>query len=145
MNILIWLFDSVSKNYFKHNLQKTWTFLDSLSEEKSGRGGFLLEGHNLVGYNSMPNLVSLWTGETYPFFYFIALSHFCKTHVLQSFIITLLGVSTYERHGKSFGRLTFRFSNTIGLFIVIEVMITIFLFSHFHNFREFCRMKEFSL
>jgi hypothetical protein len=46
-----------------YNLPKTWATLESLSEETSGNGGFLLRGHNVVGTSSAPNLVALWSGK----------------------------------------------------------------------------------
>ena len=62
-NLLIWLLDGISRSYFMHNLPKTWAFLESLLEDQSGKGGFVLRGHNVVGINSNPNLVALWTGQ----------------------------------------------------------------------------------
>jgi hypothetical protein len=62
-NILIWQFDGTSRSYYQHNLPKTWAFLESLLEVKSGQGGFLLRGHNTVGWNSLPNMAALWTGK----------------------------------------------------------------------------------
>jgi hypothetical protein len=61
-NLLIWLFDGVSTSYFKYNLPKTWAFLETLLEDKSGKGGFLLRGHNVVGINTRPNLIAMCTG-----------------------------------------------------------------------------------
>jgi hypothetical protein len=61
-NILIWSNDAISRSYFIHNLPKTWAFLDTLLDEKSGKGGFLLRGHNVLGLNSAPNMVPLLTG-----------------------------------------------------------------------------------
>ena len=62
-NILIWQFDGISRSYYEHDLPKTWAFLESLLEEKSGRGGFLFRGHNTVGWNSLPNMAAFWTGN----------------------------------------------------------------------------------
>ena len=62
-NILLWFHDGLSRSYFLYNLPKTWSFLESLLEEKSGNGGFYFRGHNTLGLNSAPNMVPLWTGR----------------------------------------------------------------------------------
>ncbi len=61
-NILIWFHDAVSKGNFIYSLPKTWALLESLLEEKSGKGGFLLASHNVLGLNSLPNTIPLFTG-----------------------------------------------------------------------------------
>ncbi len=61
-NILVWLHDAVSRNNFIYSLPKTWALLESLLEENSGKGGFLLTSHNILGRNTHPNIVPLFTG-----------------------------------------------------------------------------------
>jgi hypothetical protein len=62
-NILLWMYDGISRSYFMHNLPKTWAYLESLLEHKSGGGGFLFRGHNTVGLNSHPNWSAFMRGE----------------------------------------------------------------------------------
>ena len=57
-NVLIWLFDGISRSYHQHNLPKTWALLESLQED-----GFILKGFNTLGLNSVPNMVPFWTGD----------------------------------------------------------------------------------
>lgn len=64
-NILVWLTDSISRDYYRHNLPRTWSFLESLLEARSGRGGFDFHGFNTMGLNSYPNYVPLFTGEAH--------------------------------------------------------------------------------
>jgi hypothetical protein len=65
-NILVWFNDGVSKSHYIYNLPKTWAFLESLLEDRSGQGGFLFQSHNVLGPNSPPNFVPLFTGHLLP-------------------------------------------------------------------------------
>ena len=62
-NILVWLTDSISRDYYRYNLPKTWSFLESLLDCRSGQGGFDFKGFNTMGLNSYPNVVPFWTGD----------------------------------------------------------------------------------
>jgi hypothetical protein len=61
-NILIWFNDAVSRSHYIYSLPKTWAFLESLLEEKSGNGGFWFSSHNVLGFNTRPNIFPLFTG-----------------------------------------------------------------------------------
>jgi hypothetical protein len=62
-NVILWMYDGISRSYFMHNLPKTWAYLESLLEHTSGRGGFLFRGHNTVALNSYPNWSAFMKGE----------------------------------------------------------------------------------
>jgi hypothetical protein len=61
-NILIWFNDAVSESNYIYSVPRTWAFLESLLEEKSGNGGFWFRSHNVLGRNTNPNLIPLFTG-----------------------------------------------------------------------------------
>ena len=62
-NVLLWDNDAISRSYYIYNAPKTWAFLESLLDDRTGRGGFLLRSHNVLGLNSPPNMVPLFTGK----------------------------------------------------------------------------------
>ncbi len=68
-NVVLWMYDGISRSYFTHNLPKTWAYLETLLEHKSGGGGFLFRGHNTVGFNSLPNFSAFMKGNIVHFMF----------------------------------------------------------------------------
>ena len=59
MNVLVWMFDGVSRNFFIRNVPKTWEYMTKVMK------GTVFENYNVVGRNSLPNIVPFWTGNIY--------------------------------------------------------------------------------
>lgn len=56
MNVLILIFDSTSFNHFKRIFPLTFSYLENL------KNNFFFKNYNIVGKNSYPNMLSLFTG-----------------------------------------------------------------------------------
>ncbi|CAG0920192.1 unnamed protein product, partial [Notodromas monacha] len=56
-NVIVWMFDAISRNAFTRNLPKTWAFMEKEAN------GVLFKGFNVHGFNSMPNIIPFWTGK----------------------------------------------------------------------------------